>query len=120
MKYEYHFYHTLTVFIRIEDEDFYFIYQCAKNHYDSKVVGLTEVGGFLYGWKNRRELFSSPEDDRKEIEFTSRQLDICSKAIEFSDGEEQTLRLRKMFYQIHQELGKAMNDQNKNVVKHFI
>lgn len=118
--FKYHFHYTLTVFVYIEDKDFYFIFESAKNHYDRNVREMTKQGGFLFGWRNRRELFASDEDDRKDIEFTSRDLQLCSKAIEFPHGNDEVLqqawKLKNMFCKIHEQLGIACQNQNKEVI----
>lgn len=69
----------LIAHIEIEDEDFDFIKKCCKHHYDFKVKSSVEVGGFLYGYTNRRE-WSKGQDKVLELEF--RQIDLLLKALE--------------------------------------
>lgn len=69
----------LVAYIEMPDEDFDFIKKCCANHYDHKVKSTVEVGGFMYGFTNRRE-WSKGEDKTLELEF--RQIDLLCKALE--------------------------------------
>ncbi len=109
------FWATLTATIEINDSDFELIQESCKHHYDFKIKSLVEVGGFLYGAKNRRDW--SPED--KEIEFTFRQIDSVMKSLEMYTTEQSYAlysRLRSIIMEINEKTI-ALNDTLKEKTK---
>lgn len=74
MESKYSFYATLTTNVFLDDNDFNFICQGCKSHYDSTVKSLPEVGYFLFGAKVRRTPYADwiPSDEDRVVEFTAR------------------------------------------------
>lgn len=81
---KYSFFAQLSVSFEIDDADFALLIEEAKNHYDTTVRMSTQLGGFLYGLKGRRE-FSDGSD--KTMDLTFRQIDLLLKACEPSDTD---------------------------------
>ena len=105
------FYAKLSANIEMEDADFKHLKSKAAKHYDSTVKDSVLIGGFLYGLTNRRE-FSNGED--KTLELSSRELQLCIKALEF-DGEEQTNVILKMLIDVLHEMYFQQKQINKNL-----
>ena len=117
MEAKYSFYATLTVNIFLDDNDFDFICQACKNHYDRKVKNLVEIGGFLYDAGNRRTSIGHLEiitDEDRIIYFTSRQLGLIMKSFEMQSGK-QASRLNLMFHKIASEMAESEKFINQNI-----
>ena len=108
---KYFFQVEFKAFVEIPDKEFEFILECCKHHYDFTVASSVEVGGFLYGLKNRRE-FSNGED--KVCDLTFRQIDLILKSIEMYDNEEERNVHRNMF-KIIRQMGEENMEMNKNL-----
>jgi hypothetical protein len=86
----------IVAVVDMPDPMFYFLFDTCKNHYDYTIKSFTEVGGFLYGNRNRR-MFSKTNDT--EIELNSRQCDSLLKALEMG-SDEMSLSLFKIIYKV--------------------
>lgn len=105
------FFATLSAEVEISDSDFNLILENAANHYDSTVQDSVKIGGFLYGFKNRRD-FSKGKD--KIVELTSRQLGLVLKSIEFNNSN-QAIFLCKRLYKIAMEMQQKTIELNKTI-----
>lgn len=103
------FWAELKPCIEFDDVDFDYIKNAAAIHYDAKVQATVEVGGFLYGFSNRRE-WSKGED--KVLELTDRQMQLIMKSIEF-DNSEIACRISKRLWAISKELRDKSEEINK-------
>lgn len=97
--------------IEFDDADFDYIKKAAAAHYDYTVQQTVQVGGFLYGFTNRRE-FSKGED--KVLDITDRQMQLIMKAIEF-DNSETGRRISKRLWGISRELRDKSEEINKQL-----
>lgn len=94
------------------DQEFDLIEKDFKSHYDYLIREACEVGGWLYGFKNRRQ-FAKPENAECDLSF--RQVDTILKALE-SDYSSQAIELFKKLHNILSEInmiGPKINDQLK-------
>lgn len=112
----YSFYATLTANVFLSDEDFYFICDVCKNHYDYKVRESISVGGFLYGFKTRRTQIKGLEitNEDRIVEFTSRQLGLIMKSFEMQRCDKASI-LNLMFHKIASEMAIKQFEINKNL-----
>ena len=118
MEAKYSFYATLTANVFLNDSDFNLITEGCRSHYDRTVKSLVELGGFLYGAKNRRTPFEgyTVTDEDRIVDFTSRQLGLIMKSFQMQSGE-QASRLNLMFHKIASEMAFKQNDINNNITK---
>lgn len=118
MKDNYSFYATLTVSVFLDDNDFNFILDVCKNHYDSKIKSLQEHGGFLYGAKIRRTPYSDwiPKDKDRFVELNHNQLGLIIKSFEMLSNE-QASRLNLLFHKIANEMYKNHAIVNKKLTE---
>ena len=88
MESKYSFYATLTANVFIDDNDFEFICQKCKTHYDSKVRILPEVGGFLYGAKVRRTPYADwiPSDEDRIVVSESEKAFVINASTDITLG----------------------------------
>lgn len=111
------FYATLTANVFVSDDDFDFIYQCFQRHYDTTIKMAADVGGFLYGFKNRRTKFYPEEEINDEynrtIELSNRQIQLVLKSMEMQSSE-QASAINLRFHKIISELIFAQNHLNEN------
>lgn len=105
------FFAKLEARVEISDSDFNLILEHAANHYDNTVKSSVRVGGFLYGFKNRRE-WSKGED--KIVELTERELGLVLKSIEFSLSD-QAIHIGRRLYAIAMELQEKFIEVNKTL-----
>lgn len=77
----------INIDLKLSKEDFDFIFEAAKRHYSYDVTSLTEVGGFLYGWKGRRDFEIMEGEEFSSYTLTFRQVDTLCKAVEFPSTE---------------------------------
>lgn len=110
------FYATLTANVFVNDEDFYFIFECFQRHYDHNIKAASEVGGWLYGRKVHRTPYAdwTPSDEDREIEFTFRQMDLILKSMEMQSSE-QASAINFRFHKILGELSTSQKAINKNI-----
>jgi len=80
---EYKFLAEIKAVIEISDSDFKMLLEQSANHYDHTVQSASMVGGFLYGFHNRR-LFSKGED--KKIELSTREMGLILKSLELNNS----------------------------------
>lgn len=116
MENNYSFYATLTVNLFIDDNDFDFICNSCKHHYDRTVKSLQEIGGFLFGAKVRRTPYADwlPKDEDRIVEFNANQLGLIMKSFEMLSGE-QASRLNLMFHKIASEMAIKQKFINENM-----
>lgn len=69
-------YKVITNFILTREELDHLI-KVSHAHYDSKCQSASEIGGFIYGWKNM--LFESSEVS---VSMTIQQMDLITKILE--------------------------------------
>jgi len=112
----YSFHATLTVSIFLNDEDFNFIFENCKNHYDTRIKYFTQIGGFLNGFKNRRTHITGLEitDDDRYVEFSFRQLDSMIKSLEMNSCETSS-KLNLLFNKVISELTEKQKNINNNL-----
>lgn len=103
------FWAELKIYIEINNDDFHFIFDNAARHYDFTVRSSTEVGGFLYGLKNRRILSESKD---KVCVLSSREFQLITKAIEFNT-EERSNKIKTRLWKILHELKSKSKEINK-------
>ncbi|AIX11901.1 hypothetical protein [Flavobacterium phage FCOV-F14] len=117
MENTYSFYATLTANVFLNDNDFYFLYDCCKNHYDFTVRMSNEICGFLYGFKVRRTPIKGLDvtNDDRIVEFTSRKLGLIMKALEMQSSE-QASRLNLLFHKVASEMSISQQSINKNII----
>ncbi len=92
------FRYKVHIEVLFTDEEFNVIELCMLAHYDGCVKAAAAHGGFLYGWKNHRNINMRSSDDRT-LTCSFEQLDICAKAIEMpthitENYERETIRFR--------------------------
>ncbi len=71
------FRYEVSIELEFTDEEFNVIELCMMRHYDAKTAAASKQGGFLYGWRNRRQL---AHDMLLTCSFE--QVSSCAKAIE--------------------------------------
>lgn len=101
---EYKFCAELSAGVVFADDDFAMILEVAARHYDGKVNNSVCVGGFLYGYKNRRD-FSDGED--KTVFLNQSQLNLVMKTLEFERtdrGQYIRGRLVKIFFELQRNM----------------
>ncbi len=103
---------TLSAFIQITDEDFKLLWDDCENHYDAKIQSFTKVGGFMYGWKNRRDWAENEEDKEKELTF--REIDSLLKAMEMDYTIPASL-LSASFIKILRRMNDMYSPMNENL-----
>lgn len=97
-----HSFHThIIADIELSDDEFNFIFQSCQQHYDYKIKSLAKSGGFIYGFKNRRE-FSKDEDKILDLNF--RQIDLLCKSLEYSQED--------IAYEIHKNFKLILDSIN--------
>lgn len=81
---KYRFWAKLTLIFQLDDATFALLEDCMRHHYDGTVKSCVEHGGFMYGYRNRRDFRKdTPDDeDRNTLELDSRQHQLCMKALE--------------------------------------
>jgi hypothetical protein len=107
------FYATLTVDIEINNSDFNVILMSCKKHYDHTVRASIEVGGFLYGAKNRRDFF-----DGKDIlvRLSNRELQLVIKSLEYKDKDsQQANKIYDRLWSILREMSSVQNELNSKL-----
>ncbi len=117
MENTYSFYATLTANIFLNDNDFYFLCDCCKNHYDFTVRMSNEIGGFLHGFKVRRTPIKGLDitNDDRIVEFNYMKLGLIMKALEIQTSE-QALRLNLLFNKVASEMFISQQSINKNII----
>ncbi len=113
---EYKFLATLTALVEIPDKDFSFIEQEASRHYDYKVQQTTQVGGFLYGSRNRREWAKKDKPDyyTNKIELTQNKIGLLMKAVEMNNSD-QAHKISGDLYKIAMELQRKEAEINSKL-----
>ena len=81
---KYTFEARLSVYIEVTDKEFDYIWEKMKHHYDATINSAIEVGGFMYGLRNRREPYPNCklENFDKNLEVDSRKLGLILKSLE--------------------------------------
>ena len=111
---EYSFFAELKLNIVIEDDLFNMLLETCANHYDGWVRQSVQVGGFLYGAKNRRD-WSKGED--KELELTSRQADTILKALEMNNSDNANNLYKTLCIALAEMSKKADEINSKSLIK---
>lgn len=115
MENKHSFYATLTANVFVNDNDFNFIYECFKSHYDFKIKTSAEQGGFLYGLRNRRVKFYDSEiitDENRILDLSISQIQLIMKSLEMHNtGQASDIYLR--FDKIRIELVQKQNGLNE-------
>lgn len=101
----------LTANIEISDSDLKLLLEISSNHYDDAVKAMSRIGGFLYGFKNRRD-FSAGED--KTVELTGRKIGLILKSLELNNSD-QTNGIAKTLYAILNEMQRKTIYINKRM-----
>jgi hypothetical protein len=110
----YYFQAEILAHIEFPDEDFEFIWECCTHHYDLTVKAMVNIGGFLYGFRNRRS-FSNNVD--KAADLTLRQIDLVLKSLEmYYANKEQAYRLTTELQAISKELIEVHTETNNNLL----
>lgn len=109
------------------DEEFDFLLKCCKLHYSYDCQSLIEVGGFLYGWKGRREFYKNNKadkgDERPSYTISFRQMDTLLKAMEMApywakDAEADIwMRLNKFFHDTLRQMNEIGATVNEKISK---
>lgn len=110
------FYCRLEINIDIEDEQWNYLLKCCDSHYDYKVNASVRHGGFLYGFKGRRD-FSEGKDIT--IDVNSHQLQIMMKALEmpvdYPNQMKMALKLTNDLHNIWREYAKKTEEINNKL-----
>lgn len=112
---KYTFYAELKLHIELPDNIFNMLLETCKNHYDSRVKESVQVGGFLYGAKNRRD-WSNGEN--KELELTFRQADTILKALEMNNSDNANY-LGEAIFRALNEMREKSNEINAKLYTPF-
>lgn len=94
---KYTFYAEIKVNLDLTKEEFDYLYARCQQHYSYDVTSVSEVGGFMYGWKGQRDFCEKVKRDFLDRELTFRQIDILCKALEFPT----TIESMKMSGDLH-------------------
>ena len=103
---QYYFVATLVAHIELTDEEFQILFSEATKHYDAKVKASAKVGGFLFGFQNRRMYAAQAGEPDQIVEFSENQLDLMMKALEMnwsSEGRTLYNRLLNIFKDLQQQ-----------------
>lgn len=111
---KHYFFATLTTVLELSDEEFGLLFKEAENHYDYKVKASTQVGGILYGFRNRRSFAMESGNTDNEVEFIERELGLMMKALEMT-RETFGITLYKRFLDIAKELQQKTVEVNKSL-----
>lgn len=110
------FFAKLEIHVDLSDEDFNHLLKQAEHHYDGKVKTSVELGGFLYGLKNRRE-FSEEADDKDTIlTVDERDFQLMMKALEM-DKSQRGQAMTKRFWTIVHDMQKKHTEINNMLCK---
>lgn len=84
----YEFIAELTARMEMTDDEFDYLFDAFKKHYDHHVKSSAEHGGWLYGLKVRRTPWkgATHDDVDKWIEVKNRQLQLCIKSLELHNN----------------------------------
>ncbi len=108
-----HFFQAVIMaHVEISDNDFDFILKSCRNHYDFTVKSSVVVGGFLYGFNNRRQ-FSKGED--KTLDLTSRQLGLIIKSLEMQHND-QGSRIGGYLWKVVNEMQDVFKKTNEQLL----
>ena len=116
MENKHSFHATLTANVFVSNEDFYFIFNVLKSHYDITVQMSVGHGGFIYGLQNRRTPLKGLDvtDDDRVCDFTSRQLGLIINSLEMQSSDQASL-ISLRFNQILNGLLRSQQAINKNI-----
>ncbi len=103
---------TIVAWVYFSDEEFEFLFDCCKHHYDHTVKSLARQGGVMWGALNRRNFSNSDED--KYCELPHRKIDLLLKALEMSD-KELSYKLSKDLRAIIEEIRSLSFETNANI-----
>ena len=113
---KYWFYCKLQINIDIEEEQWNYLLKCCEHHYDYTVQSAVRHGGFLYGFKGRRD-FSEKKDIT--IDVNSRQFQIMMKALEmpvdYPTQMKMALKFTKELHDIWSEYAKKTVEINNQL-----
>lgn len=113
-----HYYAVIEAHIRLTEEEFYYLLGAAKKHYSYDVTGLIEVGGFLYGLKNRYEFHKKQgtiPDWSLELTMSNRNTQLLYKAVEF-DSSTQAMVIKNQLWPIITGFNDVHESINKNLI----
>lgn len=81
---KYRFWANLKIIFQLDDPAFTQLEDCMKIHYDHTIKAATQLGGFMYSLRRRRDFKADMPDDeyRNTVELDVRQLQLCMKALE--------------------------------------
>lgn len=113
---DYYFVAALTAHLKLNEDEFNLLFSEAGCHYDFQIQSITKVGGFLYGFRNRR-LFAKESGQHDEIvEFTESQLNLLMKAMEMNNTSD-VLNLKSRLHNIFIDLQRQTVEVNKPLNK---
>lgn len=121
---KHYFFATLTAIIELSDEEFELLFNEAERHYDFTVRSSTQIGGLLFGIKNRRSIAKEFGEVDNEVSFSEREIGLMLKALEMTmipAGPKLYRRLIEIAKELQQktvEVNKPLNDVK--VVGQFI
>lgn len=81
---------TIEANVFISDEEFDLIFKAFERHYDRTIKSASEVGGWLFGFKNRRTKFYETEvieDEQRTVELSSRRIQLIIKSLEMERSD---------------------------------
>lgn len=101
----YTFFATLKSVFQLDDPTFALLEYSMRHHYSDDVRSTTKHGGFMYGLRGRRDFHKDTPDNeyRNTLELSSRDLQLCMKALEMRHYQAAELqdRLDQLDVQLH-------------------
>lgn len=112
---------TIKMLVETSDEEFKTIQTCMIGHYDYSVKSSVEVGGFMYGWANRRKWALQYGDKVPDLicDFESRQMQLTLKALEIWHTEEVNALAKRLWNIVHEanKVSEEVNSKFINIYK---
>lgn len=105
---------TLSALIELSDAEFDLIWKNASRHYDGTVRSSVQVGGFIYGYRNRRNWALERDDDTHEykiVDVKNSEIQLIMKACE-RDYSDESLRLSSRLFLVLAEMNKRTAEIN--------
>jgi len=117
MENTYSFFATLNANVFINDDDFSFLLECMKHHYDLTIKMSVEIGGFMYGLNNRRTInYRDVDNDDRNCDLSNRELQLILKSLEMQNSIQSTA-IKNRFRNILSEMTLHQNNINTNILK---
>lgn len=119
MEKEYSFFATLEANVFLSDAEFYSIWDCMKRHYDITVKMSVDVGGFMYGLRNRRTLSKhrAVTDEDRICDFSNRELQLMLKSLEMTNSDDFIIEIKEKLRNVLTQMTKKQNELNVNLNK---